>query len=280
MYESLSTYTENYWIRIVLAVVLAYGGAFLIQYLLQRLFVKTNFFDEKKEKTIEGLVKSFTNYGALLIVLFVAIDPYLDITKLLAGAGVLGIIIGFGAQSIIKDILTGFFLIYEKQIRTGDFVAINGKYTGTVEEIGLRILKVREWSGKLLHISNGEIKEIQNYNIDRMRVIERVVVSFREEPEKIISILEKTCEELNEKLDDMLKRDTKEEIIEKFQVYGMTNLNAGYHGYEYTIVGLVKDEMIWNAGKEVRRSIANSMYKENIKMAEENVRYQARMHLQ
>ena len=68
----------------------------------------------------------------------------------MAGAGIVGVIVGFGAQSLIKDILAGIFLIYEKQLHKGDFITVNNTFNGAVEEVSLRYLKVREWSGKLL----------------------------------------------------------------------------------------------------------------------------------
>lgn len=71
-----------------------------------------------------------------------------DFGKILAGAGVAGIVIGFGAQSLIKDVLAGVFLIYERQPHKGDYVTVNNLFNGTVEEIGLRSPQIREWSGK------------------------------------------------------------------------------------------------------------------------------------
>ncbi|MFP9048875.1 mechanosensitive ion channel protein MscC, partial [Enterococcus faecalis] len=80
--------------------------------------------------------------------------------------------------SLIKDVLAGVFLIYERQLHKGDYVTVNNLFNGTVEEIGLRSLQIREWSGKLLTISNGEVRQIENYNIDFMRITESFLISF------------------------------------------------------------------------------------------------------
>ena len=74
-------------------------------------------------------------------------------------------------------------------------MTINNLFNGTVEEIGLRSLQIREWTGKLLTISNGEVRQLQNYNIDYMRITESVVISYKEDPERVYAILEKrvTC---------------------------------------------------------------------------------------
>lgn len=244
----------------------------IINQLVHNFFKKTDFIEERKEKTIESLIRSLTRYVATIGFLLYVLSQFVeDFGRILAGAGIAGIVIGFGAQSLIRDILAGIFLIYEKQLHQGDFVTINNTFNGTVEEIGLRSLKLREWSGKVLTISNGEIKQIQNYNINRMRVIERAVISFRENPEHVWSVLEEACKKLNEDLAEKLKRDDVGNIIEPFQIYGITSLNAGFRGYEYTITGLVDDRFYWDASKETRKIIAQTLYDHQIQMAEERL---------
>ncbi|MGM0875951.1 MAG: mechanosensitive ion channel family protein [Bacillota bacterium] len=257
---------------IVLVAIILWISVFLINKLIKKFFQRTNLIEERKEKTIESMIRSLTKYAASIGLILYVVSQFIDnFGSIMAGAGVAGIIIGFGAQSLIKDILAGMFLIYEKQIHQGDFITINNTFNGTVEEIGLRSLKVREWSGKLLTISNGEVKQIQNYNIDRMRVIERVVVRFRENPEKVWSVLQKACEKINQEYDHCLKRDQENCIIEPFQLFGMTSLNVGYHGYEYTITGLVDDQQYWSTAKEARKIIAQTLFDEKIGLAEGQV---------
>jgi moderate conductance mechanosensitive channel len=258
--------------EIILVGILAWLGVTIVNKLVHNFFQKTDFIEERKEQTIESMIRSLTRYTATLGFIFYTLSQFVDnFGKLLAGAGIVGIIVGFGAQSLIRDILAGIFLIYEKQLHKGDFVTINNTYNGTVEEIGIRVLKIREWSGKLLTISNGEVKQIQNYNFERMRVIERVVVSFRENPERVFTILEKACEQLNKELQHCLKKDATNCIIEPFQIYGITSLNAQFRGYEYTITGLVDDQLYWTASKEARRIIAQTLYDHGVQMAEEQM---------
>lgn len=257
---------------IIVAIIIAWLGVFIVNKLVQNFFQRTNFIEERKEQTIQSMIRSLTKYTATLSIIFFAISQYVEhFGRVLAGAGVIGVIVGFGAQSLIKDILAGTFLIYEKQLHKGDFITVNNTFNGTVEDIGLRYLKVREWSGRLLTISNGEIKQIHNYNIHRMRVIERVVVSYRENPEMIFGILEKACEKINEVNEDCLKLDGDNCPIEPFQVYGMTSINASFRGIEYTITGLVDDVDYWDAGKEARRIIAQTLYDHDIRLAEDTM---------
>ncbi len=258
--------------RIILVAVILTISVLVINKLVKKFFLHSSFIEERKEKTIESMIRSLTKYTATIgFILYIVSQFVENFGSVLAGAGVAGIIIGFGAQSLIRDILAGMFLIYEKQLHQGDFITINNTFNGTVEEIGLRSLKIREWSGKLLTISNGEIKQIQNYNIDRMRVIERVVVSYREDPDHVWSVLEKACENINEEFNDFLKKDHTHSIVEPFQLFGLTSLNANFRGYEYTIIGLVDDQYYWTASKETRRILAKTLFAEKITLAEERL---------
>ncbi|MFC4803032.1 mechanosensitive ion channel family protein [Neobacillus sp. GCM10023253] len=257
---------------ICLAAVIAWLGVFVINRVIHKFFQRTHFIEERKEETIASMVRSFTRYLATIGVIFYALSQYVDnFGRFLAGAGVVGVIVGIGAQSLIRDLLSGTFLIYEKQLHKGDFITINNTFSGTVEEIGLRFIKIREWSGKLLTISNGEIKQIHNYNIEQMRVIENVVISYRENPEEVLSVLELACEKINEVNQDCLKMDGENCIVEPFSVFGITAINANYHGIEYTITGLVDDAFYWEAGIKARRIIAQTLFDHDIMLAEDTL---------
>ncbi|MFC0522113.1 mechanosensitive ion channel family protein [Pontibacillus salicampi] len=255
--------------RIITLGIILYVATYLIRRSIQSFFKRTDFIDEKKEKTLQSMLNSTISYTATFGFIIYTVGQLfsIDVGSVLAGAGVLGIIIGLGAQSIVRDLLSGIFFLYENQLHKGDFIAVNDKFYGTVEEIGLRFLKVREWSGKLLTISNGQVTSIQNYNIDHMRVIEKVTVSFSENPKRIFSVLEEICDTLNEQLDGYLKKDLAGNPVQAFQVYGMSSLNQEHRGYEYTIIGLTEDLVYWTASKESKRIIAQRMYDEGIQMS-------------
>ncbi|PGY07046.1 mechanosensitive ion channel family protein [Bacillus sp. AFS031507] len=259
-------------ISILIAAVIARAIVLIINNTVHNFFLKTHFIEERKEQTIESMIRSLTKYTVTISFIFFAISQYVsNFGRILAGAGVVGVIVGFGAQSLIKDILSGIFLIYEKQLHKGDFITINNTFNGTVVDIGLRFLKIREWSGKVLTISNGEVKQIHNFNIDQMRVIERVVVSYRENPERVFEILEIACEKMNEVHKPCLKLDHSNCAIEPFKVYGMTTINSGYRGIEYTVTGLVDDAYYWDAAKGARRIIAQTLFDYEIKLAEDTM---------
>ncbi|ALC80175.1 MULTISPECIES: mechanosensitive ion channel family protein [Bacillus] len=260
-------------VEMVVVGLILWASVFIINKLVHKFFVRTDFIAERNEKTIESLIRSVTRYtatfGFVLYVISLFID---DFGKILAGAGIAGIVIGFGAQSLIKDILAGIFLIYERQLHQGDVVTVNNTFTGAVEELGLRSLKIREWSGKLLTISNGEVRQIQNYNIQFMRITERVVISFKENPERVYQILEDLCEELNEELKASLKNDHLGQPTEPFQVHGITSMNSVNRGIEFTIKGVVKDDDYFESSLFARRKLAQKLYENDVQMLEEAVR--------
>jgi small-conductance mechanosensitive channel len=259
-------------ISILLAAVIARVIVLIINKTVHNFFLKTHFIEERKEQTMESMIRSLTKYTVTISFIFFAISQYVsNFGKILAGAGIVGVIVGFGAQSIIKDILSGIFLIYEKQLHKGDFITINNTFNGTVVDIGLRFLKIREWSGKVFTISNGEVKQIHNFNIEQMRVIERIVVSYRENPKRVFEILEIACEKINELHEDCLKLDQNNCPLEPFKVYGMTTINSGYRGIEYTVTGLVDDAYYWDAAKEARRIMAQTLFDYEIRLAEDTM---------
>lgn len=270
--DTISAFLNNGFVQFIGIFIIVYIAIFIIKRSVRSFFEKTSFIEERKEKTLESMIYSTINYAATTgLIIFALTKLGLEVGSLLAGAGVLGIILGFGAQSIIRDLLAGIFFLYEKQLHKGDFVAVNDKFFGTVEDIGLRFLKLREWSGKLLTISNGQVNSIENYNIDHMRVIEKVTVSFEEDPKKIYNLLEKTCDQLNDELAHYLKTDPADQPIQPFQLYGMTSLNSDHRGYEYTVIGLTEDLVYWTASKETRRIIAETMFDNGVQMSLQHI---------
>jgi len=208
----------------VLAVI---AGAWLLLALLRKLIrgiFNVGRLDPNKRDTLVTLSLSVTRYltfilaGILLIKVFV---PTLDRGPLLAGAGVVGLAIGFGAQSLIKDLITGFFIMFEDQLRVGDYVPINAGVTGTVEEVGLRFTALREWSGKKYYIANSEIRTIRNYNRRELRAIIHVTFPFEEDPVRVRRFLEDICKEATERFQDHLLRGEDGQLLEPPRFTGL-----------------------------------------------------------
>lgn len=272
MDETFLTVVKNKYIEILLVGLILWLAVFMINKALQIFFKRTEFIEDKKKKTIESLVKSVSKYTAsICFVLYVISLFFHDFGKILAGAGVAGIVIGFGAQTLIRDILAGIFLIYERQIHKGDYVTVNNLFNGTIEEIGLRSLQIREWSGKLLTISNGDIRQIQNYNMHYMRITESVLISANQNPDIAFKALETACDQLNQMHHDLLKKDEFQKAIEPFQVHGIMGLNKLNRGIEITVKGMVEDEKYFEAALAVRKEMITQLHQHDVKLLEDLV---------
>jgi moderate conductance mechanosensitive channel len=121
--------------------------------------------DPRRAKTIQVLLNNIATYSLnFIMVLLILGQIGVELAPLIAGAGVVGLAIGFGAQNFVKDVISGFFIIFEDQFAVGDVVQI-GSNKGTVEEIGMRITKVKSWNGEQYIIPNGSISNIINYSV-------------------------------------------------------------------------------------------------------------------
>ena len=118
----------------------------------------------RREQTLKNLSKNILSYVLLFIVVLMILDIFdVPIRTMLAGAGIAGVAIGFGAQSLVKDVIAGFFIIFEDQFSVGDYIEI-GAIEGDVEVIGLRSTKLRSFYGQTYVIPNGQINIVTNYS--------------------------------------------------------------------------------------------------------------------
>ncbi|GEM01098.1 Small-conductance mechanosensitive channel [Halolactibacillus halophilus] len=265
--ELLQKILENHITQLLIGGFVIFIVAVFLQRLVRSVLSRTTLMDGKESDTVISLLQSVIKYIAILGFLFFALSIFgLDVGGMLAGAGVLGIIIGFGAQSLVQDLLAGFFIVYEKQLQKGDWVIVNEKYEGIVEEVGFRVLKIRDWSATIISINNGQVTSVENFNKSKMRVLERVTVSYYEDPTKVLRILEDVCTDINHELRDYLKQNISGQPIEPFSVLGVDSVNDQHQGYRYIISGLVGDLNYFGNARTVKTIIAKHMFKNQIKM--------------
>lgn len=270
--EILQIILENKITQLLIGGLVIFLIALFLQRIVRSILSRTKLMDGKEADTIISLLQSVIKYMAMLGFLFFALSVFgLNVGSMLAGAGVLGIIIGFGAQSLVQDLLAGFFIVYEKQLQKGDWVIINEVHEGVVEEVGFRVLKIRDWSATIISINNGQVRTVENFNKNKMRVIERVTVSYYEDPSRILRILEEICTKLNQELADYLIQDLSGQPIEPFKVLGVDSINDQNQGYRYLITGLVGDLNYFGNARSVRTIIAQHMYKYNVQMPHQGV---------
>jgi len=144
-------------------------------------------------RTVASLLTSLTRWliGFVAIVMVLR-ELGVDVMAILVSAGVLGLAIGFGAQALIRDVITGFFLLFEGLIRVGDVVQV-GTSTGTVESIGLRIMTLRMDDGALRVIPNGQLTEFSTYSAGGVRAVVDVPVARDVPVDRALALLRVRC---------------------------------------------------------------------------------------
>ncbi len=190
------------------------------------------------------------------------------------GAGIIAIILGASLQNFVRDAFFGFVRLYEKQMVVGDYVTINGKYRGKIEEVRIRYVSLREWSGQLFLVSHSEIKEIQKLSTEKMTVIEQVVIGYQEDPKRAQRVLVEVCRNMNQEHKEWLQVDD-DEPVQPFDFYGVTALHKDYVGVELTLIGCVKAEHYFEACNTLRKKVAEACYEKEIKLGEVTVFYQS-----
>lgn len=209
---------------------------------------------EKKRRTLAELLKNITLY----VVYFIAIISSLQVlgvkpSTILAVAGAGSVAIGLGAQNVIKDVISGFFILFEDQFAVGDYVTI-GTMSGVVEVVGLRITKIRDFSGDLHIIPNGSILTVTNKSRGNMRALVDIQVAYNEDLDKVLDIMNKVIEGIKKDCDY---------INEGPSVYGVVNITETVVTVRVTAKTVPMKQ--WDAEIEIRQRIKAAFDEEGIK---------------
>lgn len=188
-------------VRVVLIAVVAWIAVRVLQRLI-RLFrerITRGMTDREQVKRLETLGRVF-RYIASVVVMVLAVTLILSelgiaVAPILGAAGVIGLAVGFGAQSLVKDYFAGFFILLENQMRQGDVVDIAGK-AGLVEEITLRYVRLRDYDGNVHYISNGLITTVTNMSRGFAQSVVDVGVAYREDTDEAIGVMREVGAEL------------------------------------------------------------------------------------
>lgn len=202
---------------------------------------------EKRVDTLTGIMQS-----ALKIVLWTMVGMLLlrklgiDIAPLIAGAGIAGLAVGFGAQELVRDVISGFFMLLENQVRTGDVAIVNGT-GGLVERVGLRTIVLRDLSGVVHVFQNGKVNTLSNMTKEWSAMVFDIGVAYKEDTDKVVEVMKKVDEEL--RADD----EFGELILEPMEVFGVD----AFGDSAVVIKGRIKTMPIkqWAVGREYRRRL-------------------------
>ncbi len=146
--------------------------------------------EEKREKTLIDIISTALRIGIWIIAGMMLLEEFgVNIAPLLAGAGVIGVALGFGAQSIVKDGLTGLLIIFENQYRVGDVVQVNSEVVGMVEKITLRETVLRDLDGMVHHVPNGYIQVATNMTMEFSNVNIDIGVSYNADIDKVEKVI-------------------------------------------------------------------------------------------
>jgi small-conductance mechanosensitive channel len=169
-----------------------------------------------------------------------------DIAPLIASAGIIGVALGFGAQSLVKDFLSGIFMILEDQYGVGDVIDM-GEASGTVEAVGLRVTRLRDVNGTVWYVRNGEVLRVGNMSQNWSRSVLDITVAYHENLDRVRGVLRTVAHDLWE--DAAFKGD----IIEEPEVWGVERLDPD--GVIVRVVLKTKPLAQWEVAREMRERI-------------------------
>ena len=161
-------------------------------------------YDERRQNTLLKLLQNILTYAVYFAAILAILSTFgINVAGLVAGAGIVGLAVGFGAQSLVKDVITGFFIVFEDQFAVGDQVQI-GQSMGVVIEIGLRTTKVKSYTGELHIIPNGNISEVINYSIYNSIALIDISVSYESDIQAVENIIKEFLQDLPNKYEELV----------------------------------------------------------------------------
>lgn len=246
---------NHQFIRVVLII----AALLVIQFIVRRVIdqvvsraISSHHYLSKREQqqrleTLTSLFKAATTVIVWVIAIIVILQELgVNLAALATGAGLIGIVVGFGAQSMIKDFLSGMFIILENQYRIGDVVTIAG-HSGVVEHVSIRMTKLRDLDGSVYFVPNGEITTVQNMTLEFSNVVIDVSVSY----ETDVSLAEKIINEVGEKLAE--DPDWQDRIIEPVKFLRVDKF--GESGVYLKALGKVNPAEQWGVAGEYRKRL-------------------------
>lgn len=204
----------------------------------------------ESSKRIETIVRLLRQ--AVLLALWVVVtlmvlrELGIEIGPILAGAGILGLAVGFGAQSLVKDVISGFFFILENQVRIGDVVSINGM-SGLVEQINFRTIVLRDVAGVVHIIPNGGINSISNQTHGWSAYVFDIGVSYKENVDRVIEVLSGIGAQMRS------EEPFRELILQDLEIFGVDKFDES----SVVIKGRIKTKPIrqWEVGREFLKRV-------------------------
>jgi small-conductance mechanosensitive channel len=212
----------------------------------------------QRAQTIGTLLRSIVSGVIVAIVVMMVLSEIgIDIAPLIASAGILGVALGFGAQSLVKDFLSGIFMIFEDQYGVGDTVNL-GEASGIVEAVGLRVTRLRDVDGTVWYVRNGEILRVGNQSQNWARSVLDIAVGYKEDVARVRGILKEVAHELWE------DPEYHTMIIEEPEVWGVQSVGPDSVVVRVTLKTMPQQQ--WNVSREMRERVKARFDDEGIQM--------------
>lgn len=213
---------------------------------------------EKRVATLMGILHGIAKVVIWTLFLMILLNKLgINIGPILAGAGILGLAVGFGAQELVRDVITGFFILLENQIRTGDVAIINGT-GGLVEKIELRTVTLRDFSGVVHIFQNGKINTLSNMTKEWSAMVFDIGVAYKENTDTVMEVIRQVGNELQQ------DEEYGPKIIEPIEVFGVDKFGDS----AVVIKARFKTKPIeqWNVGREFRRRLKHAFDERKIEI--------------
>lgn len=207
-------------IQLAFTLVIAYVALRLTGFVSTRLVAilqrdKSNIESCKRVETLGSVVSLVMRTGILIVAIIMALGAVgVEIAPVIAAAGIIGLAVGFGAQNLVQDVISGFFILLEDQVRVGDVVQLDGR-GGLVERITLRTIILRDLAGNVHYVRNGKIDVVTNMTKEYSRYVFDVGVAYRENVDEVIEVLKQIDAELR------ADPEFKDDILQPIEVLGL-----------------------------------------------------------
>jgi small-conductance mechanosensitive channel len=263
--NQITHWLATHGLRILVVVILALLSTKVISYVTKRIERTVEDEDpatlserEKRAATLGRIIRqTWFVLVTIIAVMMMISETGIKIGPMLAGLGIAGLAIGFGAQTLVKDVINGFFILMENNFRVGDVVKV-GDVSGLVEAMSLRVTILRDLEGKVHVIPNGSIDVVTNMTKEWSRVVLNVGVAYKENVDQVMDLLKEIGADLYE--------DTKFKpfIMEPLEVLGLDNF--GDSAIEIRVIMKTRPLRQWAVGRELRRRIKNTFDERGIEI--------------
>jgi moderate conductance mechanosensitive channel len=211
---------------------------------------------EQRIDSLASVLRSVVTLVVAVVALFMVLGEVgIELGPLLAGAGILGVALGFGSQSLVKDFLSGFFILAEDQFGVGDVVVLDPETSGTVEAVSLRTTRLRAVDGTVWHVPNGEIRRVGNMSQHWSRALLDIEVAYGTDLARAQEVISEVAHEV---------REAEAAVLEEPEVWGVERLSP--NGVVIRLVVKTTPSEQWRVSRLLRQRLAERFAAEGIEI--------------